>query len=200
MSCTRPITRRPPARCACHASLSEWRVGSMGCFQITGKNTASKGDPMMRSRIFPQLALGLLAAGVMAPPWPLGETNSALAATPRHVVSALPLSGSRPALRLSCGIPNSADTVGCTLSGRGFRPRERVRITYRLSFTALPRVQGHLQGKVYTRIAATDARGAFDRPPLRFAVVRFHESFRLTATAVGASGDRATITTAAAAQ
>ena len=46
----------------------------------------------------------------------------------------------------------------------------------------------------------TNPTGAFDRPPLRFGVVRYHESFRLAATAVGASGDRATIKTFAIAE
>jgi hypothetical protein len=133
-------------------------------------------------------------------PIQLCPSSRAFAATSRQEVSILASFGGRPTLQLSCGIPNREDIVECRLSGRGFHPREVLRITYRLAFTALPRVHEHLQGKVYTRTAATDERGAFDRPPLRFGVVRYHESFRLTATAVGASGDRATITTTAIAQ
>ncbi|HZU11940.1 MAG TPA: hypothetical protein VFB58_03800 [Chloroflexota bacterium] len=102
-------------------------------------------------------------------------------------------SAARPVLRLHCGIPNRQEIVTCLLSGRGFHPHERVHITYRLTFTALPRVHGHLPGKVYSRAAVTNRKGAFQRPPLRFTVVKYQESFRLVVAAVGAAGDRATI-------
>lgn len=152
---------------------------------------------MMRSRLLSLLALAPLITGVSVLLSVSASTPNALAATPGYSLVA---SVGKPTLRLDCGIPNSQNIVGCQLSGRGFRPQERLRITYRLAFTALPRVHGHLQGQVYTRTATTDGKGAFSRPPLRFGVVRYHESFRLTATVVGASGDRATITTAAMAQ
>jgi hypothetical protein len=103
-------------------------------------------------------------------------------------------------LRLECRPPDSRDAVSCELAGRGFHPHERLRITYRLTFTALPRVRGRLPQRLYVRTSVTDAAGAFRRPPLRFGVVRYHESFRLTATAVGAAGDRATVTTVGIAQ
>lgn len=104
------------------------------------------------------------------------------------------------ALSLRCALPDSRQIVGCSLTGRGFHPRERLRLTYTVTFTALPRRHGHLQRQVYVRTTMSDGHGRFARPPLRFGVVRYHESYRLTATAAGASGDRASITYVAIAQ
>lgn len=108
-----------------------------------------------------------------------------------------PLLASAPTLRLACGTPSTHEIVSCRLSGHGFTPREQVRVTYTLTFTALPRRAGKLPQHVYRRTAVTDRSGSFTRPPLGFAVVKYHESFRLTVTAVGGSGDRAAITTVA---
>lgn len=112
----------------------------------------------------------------------------------------LPSFAATPTLSLLCGVPNQRDLVSCRLSGRGFHPRERLQISYLVTFTALPRRHGQFPRTLYRRIATSDRGGAFTRPPLGFAVVRYHESFRLTVTVVGARGDRATTTTVAIAQ
>lgn len=105
-----------------------------------------------------------------------------------------------PTLHVNCDIPSRGDLVTCRLSGRGFHAQERVSVTYRVTFTTLPRRHGHLPFKVYQRRAVVDRRGRFTRPPLGFGVVRYHESFRLTVTVVGATGDRASTTFVAIAQ
>jgi hypothetical protein len=112
----------------------------------------------------------------------------------------LSLFAATPTLSLQCGIPNQQDIVTCRLSGRGFHPLERLQISYLLTFTALPRRHGRLPQTSYRRVATSDRAGAFTRPPLGFAVVRYHESFRLTVSVVGARGDRTTTTTVAIAQ
>lgn len=121
------------------------------------------------------------------------------------VTTALPLSGltpaaaSTPKVRIECGIPRR-EIVTCRLTGRGFRAREFVRIVYRITFTSLPRVHGKPKIKTFRRRAKTSATGAFIRPPLRFSVVRYHESFRLAVNVVGEHGDRATVTDVSIAQ
>jgi hypothetical protein len=111
-----------------------------------------------------------------------------------------PGAASAPALRLACGVPNSRNVVTCRLSGSGFHAREAVRITYRITFTALPLQHGKRPQQVYHRTARTDRAGRFVRPALGFAVVRYHESFRMVVTATGATGDGASITYTAIAQ
>jgi hypothetical protein len=115
-------------------------------------------------------------------------------------VAPTPLLAASPRLSLQCGIPNQQDIVSCRLSGRGFHPVERLHISYLVTFTALPRRHGQFPQASYRRVATSDRSGDFTRPPLGFAVVRYHESFRLTVTVAGSSGDRATTTTTAIAQ
>lgn len=105
-----------------------------------------------------------------------------------------------PALTLGCGTPSSQNIVPCRLSGTGFHPYEGIRITYRITFLSLPTRDGKHPEKVYVRAATTDRRGNFVRPPLRFGVVRSHESFRLSVHVRGALGDRSTTTFTAIAQ
>lgn len=111
-----------------------------------------------------------------------------------------PAFAASPTLSLQCGVPNQRDIVSCRLSGRGFHPLERLRISYLVTFTALPRRHGRFPQASYHRIAMSTRTGTFIRPPLAFGVVRYHESFRLTVTVVGGRGDRATTTTVAIAQ
>ena len=105
-----------------------------------------------------------------------------------------------PKLSLQCGIPDQQEIVSCRLSGHGFRPRERLQISYLVTFTAMPRQHGQFPQSNYRRLATSDRTGTFTRPPLSFVIVRYHESFRLTATVIGSSGDRASTTTVAIAQ
>lgn len=103
-------------------------------------------------------------------------------------------------LRVDCSAPDRQNTVTCRVSGTHFHPHERISITYRITFTALPRRHGRFPVHVYRRAGVTDRRGAFIRPALRFAVRRYHESFRLTVTVAGANGDRSSVTFVAIAQ
>ena len=112
-------------------------------------------------------------------------------------ISAASASGAK--LKLTCGLPDHG-VVSCRLIGTGFQAHEHLRLTYRVEFTALPPVHGKHPTNVYHRDAQTNANGIFVRPTLRFVVVKYHESYRLTATAAGARGDRAAITLVAIAQ
>lgn len=105
-----------------------------------------------------------------------------------------------PTLSLRCGLPDQRDIVQCRLSGRGFHPREQLHVSYLVIFTALPRRHGRFPQATYRRLATADAAGAFTRPPFGFAVVRYHESYRLTVTVVGSHGDRAATTAVGIAQ
>jgi hypothetical protein len=105
-----------------------------------------------------------------------------------------------PTLSVTCGLPSAREIVTCSVSGRGFHPTERLALTYHVTFTALPRQHGRFPQSVYHRAGLTDAHGRFVRPPLRFAVVRYHEAYRLTVLVTGSAGDRAGRTLVAVAQ
>jgi hypothetical protein len=111
----------------------------------------------------------------------------------------IPASASTAKVSLGCELPNNG-VVACRLAGTGFHAREHVRVTYRVQFTALPPVHGKIQTTVYRRDATSNAQGAFLRPLLRFAVIKYHESYKVTVSAVGDRGDRAQLTYVAIAQ
>ena len=104
-----------------------------------------------------------------------------------------------PTLSLHCDLP-SGGLVSCLLSGQGFDSNERLAINYHLTYLALPRINGSYQEKVWSRFASSDNTGRFIRPPLTFAVVKYHESYRLTAVVSGERIDAATTTVEAIAQ
>jgi hypothetical protein len=123
-----------------------------------------------------------------------GLCAAALTLTAHHSIFA------SPALKLSCALPNQHNIVLCELRGQGFRARERVHISYRVTFLALPPVHGRRPTKVYRRITGTNQYGSFVRPPLGFGITPGHESYRLTARVVGMAGDWASTTFTAIAQ
>lgn len=106
---------------------------------------------------------------------------------------------SAPTLSLRCGAPR-VEVVTCRLMGRGFRAGEHLTLTYRVEFTALRRRGGRYPTRIFHRTARANARGAFTRPPLRFAVVKYHESYRVTVTVAGDAGDRARVVSVGIAQ
>jgi hypothetical protein len=105
----------------------------------------------------------------------------------------------QPTLTLRCGLP-SGNGVACQLSGRGFAPHERIGISYHLIYLALPAINGSYQDKTWSRVGMADAGGTFVRPPLTFSVVKYHESYRMTAVVDGMQGDAAVTTVEAMAQ
>jgi hypothetical protein len=118
----------------------------------------------------------LLAAGLFTSALTLSAHSTSIAA---------------PVLTLACALPNHNHVVLCRLTGRGFKGREHLRITYLVSFLALPAVHGKVPQTAYRRVAFTSIQGSFARPALGFRIIPRHESYRLTATVTGAAGDRA---------
>jgi hypothetical protein len=112
-------------------------------------------------------------------------------------VSAVSAAGAK--LRITCTAP-SHEVISCRLAGAGFRAHEHLAITYRVEYTALPLVHGQYPTRVFRRNGQTDGAGAFLRPPLRFAVVKNHESYRVTTTVIGKQGDRVSSTAVGIAQ
>ncbi len=98
---------------------------------------------------------------------------------------------SRPSLFITCNGPNRA-VVTCQLAGRGFPPRERVRITYNVSTGAGSPTAYRLVRLAYQRITATDSRGSFVRPPLRVVLDPRILSYHITVTVLGENGERVT--------
>ena len=95
---------------------------------------------------------------------------------------------------------SAQNLVLCRLSGKGFQPRERVAITYRVTFLAQQGQGGKHPERVYKRTGVTDGHGGLMRPALGFTVVPDHESYRLSVSVRGGSRDSATIAYTATAQ
>jgi hypothetical protein len=82
--------------------------------------------------------------------------------------------------------------VSAQMIGKSFWPKERVRVTYRVS---VPKVFS----RTYTFDATTDRFGAFYRT-VRFNLGKPAYGYTIKATAVGRHGDRATLSTWASGQ
>jgi len=96
---------------------------------------------------------------------------------------------SGPSLSFTCLLPDGATVTTCRLTGRGFRPRETVRIVYGVRLGAGSR---HPTSAVYRRTVTTNTRGPFARPPLQ--VPLNNRTLTIEVAAIGATGDHATAT------
>ena len=134
----------------------------------------------MRPRLKTPIARATLMAAFIAGAVASGNVHGARAA-------------SMPHLSFPCGAPSSAAVVTCRLSGKGFYPREWVRIAYRADISL---ASGRHVRAVYHRTTITDGRGSFTRPVFWLRVDPRVLIYTTTVVVTGLRGDYATITAA----
>lgn len=98
-----------------------------------------------------------------------------------------------PKLTIRCFGAKAGTQASCWTWGNSFAGNEWVHLTYSVTFLTMPKVNGQHPSKTFRRTVKTNVNGTLTRTPrVTFPMVKKHNTFKITVTAVGAQKDKGT--------